>query len=65
MSPAYQKFLKGLTAQHDGSGFREFAKAENKIIKEPRGSPENTGSHLTAVQCVDAQEGLPGFVGKM
>ncbi|KAJ7472035.1 hypothetical protein FB451DRAFT_1134900 [Mycena latifolia] len=61
LSPAYQKFLEGLTALHDGSGFREYAKSLNKAINDPRGSPENTGSHLQAVHPVIRTHPVTGF----
>jgi hypothetical protein len=69
LSPTYQKFLEGLTAVHDGSGFikvifescgkvicsrlttnLKYAKEQGLSINDPRGSPENTGSQLQAVQ---------------
>ncbi|KAJ7773654.1 taurine catabolism dioxygenase [Mycena maculata] len=61
LSPAYQKFLEGLTALHDGGGFRELAQQENRIINDPRGSPENTGSHLQAVHPVIRTHPVTGF----
>ncbi|KAJ7226980.1 hypothetical protein GGX14DRAFT_417796 [Mycena pura] len=61
LSPAYQKFLEGLTAVHDASGFREHAQKTGKAINEPRGSPENTGSHLTAVHPVIRTHPVTGY----
>ena len=50
LSPAYQKWLESLTALHSGSGFIEVAQQIGKTINEPRGSPDNVGTHLTAIQ---------------
>ncbi|KAK7438610.1 hypothetical protein VKT23_017944 [Stygiomarasmius scandens] len=51
LSPAFQKFLEGLTAVHDGNFFVDYAKAQGLEIQDNRGSPENTGTtNLTAVQ---------------
>ncbi|KAJ7140053.1 hypothetical protein C8R43DRAFT_602220 [Mycena crocata] len=61
LSPAYQRFLEGLTALHDGSGFREYAQQTGKIINEPRGSPENVGKHLQAVHPVIRTHPVTGF----
>ncbi|KAJ6552066.1 hypothetical protein DFH09DRAFT_601285 [Mycena vulgaris] len=61
LSPAYQRFLEGLTALHDGSGFREYAKQIGKAINDPRGSPENTGSDLQAVHPIIRTHPVTGF----
>ncbi|KAJ7027517.1 taurine catabolism dioxygenase [Mycena alexandri] len=61
LSPAYQKFLEGLTALHDGSGFRKYAKELGTPINDPRGSPENTGSNLQAVHPVIRTHPVTGF----
>ncbi|KAJ7187022.1 taurine catabolism dioxygenase [Mycena filopes] len=61
LSPAYQRFLEGLTALHDGSGFRDYAKSLGTPINDPRGSPENTGSHLQAVHPVIRTHPVTGF----
>lgn len=61
LSPAYQRFLEGLTALHDGSGFREYAKETNKVINSPRGSPQNTGTRLQAVHPVIRTHPVTGF----
>ncbi|KAJ7102924.1 hypothetical protein C8R44DRAFT_682352 [Mycena epipterygia] len=61
LSSAYQRFLEGLTAVHDGSGFREYAQKQGIPINDPRGSPENTGSHLQAVHPVIRTHPVTGF----
>ncbi|KAJ6558282.1 hypothetical protein B0H19DRAFT_1150666 [Mycena capillaripes] len=61
LSPAYQKFLEGLTAVHDGSGFVKYAKELGLPINEPRGSPENTGQDLQAVHPVIRTHPVTGF----
>ncbi|KAJ7689024.1 hypothetical protein B0H17DRAFT_1202628 [Mycena rosella] len=61
LSPAYQKFLEGLTALHDGSGFREYAEKLGRTINDPRGSPENTGTALQAVHPVIRTHPVTGF----
>ena len=48
-----QRFLEGLTAEHDGNFFHNVARIENRpLIADARGSPENVGTNLRAVQCV-------------
>ncbi|KAJ6516852.1 hypothetical protein C8R47DRAFT_1088518 [Mycena vitilis] len=61
LSPAYQKFLEGLTAVHDGSGFIKYAKKLGVPINDPRGSPENTGGELQAVHPVIRTHPVTGF----
>ncbi|KAJ7074751.1 taurine catabolism dioxygenase [Mycena amicta] len=61
LSPAYQKFLEGLTALHDGGGFREHANRTGKVINEPRGHPENIGTHLTAIHPVVRTHPVTGY----
>ena len=50
LSPALQRFLEGLTAEHNGNYFNETAKELGVPIQDLRGSPENSGSDLRAVQ---------------
>lgn len=53
LTPAFAKFLEGLTATHDGSRFREQSNRHGyKLHTSPRGSPENVGDRLTAVHPV-------------
>ncbi|KAK7039400.1 taurine catabolism dioxygenase [Favolaschia claudopus] len=61
LSPAYQRFLEGLTALHDGSGFIEYANQQGLTINEPRGSPENIGAKLQAVHPVIRTHPVTGF----
>jgi hypothetical protein len=66
-SPAFQKFLEGLTAVHNADFFndvryyisfcatyshslQQYARDAGLPIQDPRGSPDNYGSDLTAVQ---------------
>ncbi|CAK4002159.1 taurine dioxygenase family [Lecanosticta acicola] len=63
-SPAYRKFLEGLTATFSGDGFINAAKAdpENiKIYEQPRGSPNNVGPALTAVHPVVRTNPVTGW----
>ncbi|KAF9447053.1 taurine catabolism dioxygenase [Macrolepiota fuliginosa MF-IS2] len=52
LSPAYQKFLEGLTATHDGSIFNEHAKKLGIEINTDRGAPENSSTEMVAVHPV-------------
>ncbi|KAH7921681.1 taurine catabolism dioxygenase [Leucogyrophana mollusca] len=61
LSPAYQKFLEGLTAIHNADFFIEMSKRLGMRIQDPRGSPENTGSDLTAVHPVIRTHPVTGF----
>ncbi|CAK5277968.1 unnamed protein product [Mycena citricolor] len=61
LSPAYQKFLEGLTALHDGAGFKRYAERVGRPINEPRGSPENIGTELKAVHPVIRTHPVTGW----
>ncbi|GBE89165.1 Putative alpha-ketoglutarate-dependent sulfonate [Sparassis crispa] len=61
LSPAYQKFLEGLTAVHNADFFVEIAKASGIPVQDPRGSPDNTGSDLTAVHPVIRTNPVTGY----
>lgn len=61
LSPAYKKFLEGLTAVHDGTFFLDYARARGIPIQDPRGAPENTGSNLTAIHPVIRTHPVTGF----
>ncbi|KAH8153022.1 uncharacterized protein LAJ45_02609 [Morchella importuna] len=52
LSPAYQRFLEGLTATHNATRFNEAAARAGYKIRESRGAPENQGTDLTAVHPV-------------
>ncbi|KAE9394049.1 taurine catabolism dioxygenase [Gymnopus androsaceus JB14] len=62
-SPAFQKFLEGLTALHSGETFIEYANKFDLKINDPRGSPENSGTHLTAIHPVIRTNPVTGFKG--
>ncbi|KAF8063315.1 taurine catabolism dioxygenase [Lyophyllum atratum] len=61
LSPAYQKFLEGLTAVHHAPDFIEYAERHGITMNDNRGSPENTGTSLTAVHPVIRTHPLTGF----
>ncbi|KII84889.1 hypothetical protein PLICRDRAFT_45724 [Plicaturopsis crispa FD-325 SS-3] len=61
LSPAYKKFLEGLTALHSGAFFAEYARKNGLKILDPRGSPENTGDDLTAVHPVIRTHPVTGY----
>ncbi|EJU05599.1 taurine catabolism dioxygenase [Dacryopinax primogenitus] len=61
LSPAYKKFLEGLTAVHDGNFFHETARAQNVPIQSLRGSPLNDGEDLRAVHPVVRTHPITGF----
>lgn len=64
LSPAYQKFLEGLTATHDGNAFHLVADAEGvKAYTEERGHPLNKGSNFTAVHPVIRTNPITGWKG--
>ncbi|BGP10170.1 hypothetical protein JCM10049v2_006053 [Rhodotorula toruloides] len=49
LTPAYQKFLEGLTAVHDAERFRTQSRLNGfKLRTEPRGSPLNQGDAFQA-----------------
>ncbi|KAI9347683.1 alpha-ketoglutarate-dependent taurine dioxygenase [Obelidium mucronatum] len=61
LSPAFKKFLEGLTATHVGEGFLKLAAAGIVPIHAgPRGAPEDVGTDLTAIHPLpDGRESLP------
>ncbi|KAJ7865295.1 taurine catabolism dioxygenase [Mycena olivaceomarginata] len=62
LSPAYQRFVEGLTALHDAPGIREeLAMRKGNAIYGARGSPENTGGLLQAIHPVVRTHPLTGF----
>jgi alpha-ketoglutarate-dependent taurine dioxygenase len=63
LSPAYKKFLEGLTATHIGSHFLELAKRSGAEVREPRGSPDNVGQHLSTVHPVIRTNPVTGWKG--
>ncbi|KAJ3004688.1 UNVERIFIED_CONTAM: hypothetical protein HDU68_004938 [Siphonaria sp. JEL0065] len=64
LSPAFQKFLEGLTATHIGDGFHKLAEAGlTKINPGPRGAPEDVGTDLVAVHPVIRTNPVTGWKG--
>ncbi|KZT58951.1 taurine catabolism dioxygenase [Calocera cornea HHB12733] len=61
LSPAYQQFLEGLTALHDGNFFHETARARNLTVQDHRGSPLNVGDDLSATHPVVRTHPVTGF----
>ena len=63
-SPAYQRFLEGLTATFAGDSFIRAAEADPqkvKIYEEPRGSPQNAGRALKAIHPVVRTNPVTGW----
>ncbi|KAF9885429.1 hypothetical protein FE257_012951 [Aspergillus nanangensis] len=63
-SPAYRRFLDGLTATFVGDGFLRAAERDPDNVKvhtEPRGSPENVGGDLVAVHPVVRTNPVTGW----
>ncbi|KAI8609445.1 putative TfdA family taurine dioxygenase, partial [Chytriomyces sp. MP71] len=64
LSPAFQRFLEGLTATHVGDGFLNLhARGLTNINPGPRGHPDNVGTHLTAVHPVVRTNPVTGWKG--
>lgn len=65
LSPAYQKFLEGLTATHIGQGFIDIANRSTpkQTFRENRGSPENVGQDLKTVHPVIRTNPVTGWKG--
>jgi alpha-ketoglutarate-dependent taurine dioxygenase len=63
LSPAYKKFLDGLTATHKGTNFIEIASRTGAIFRENRGSPENVGQSLETVHPVVRTNPVTGWKG--
>ncbi|ORY37096.1 taurine catabolism dioxygenase [Rhizoclosmatium globosum] len=64
LSPAFAKFVEGLTAFHSGDGFIALEKAGLvKINAGPRGSPEDVGTHLSTSHPVVRTNPITGWKG--
>ncbi len=63
LSPAYQKFLEGLTATHRGDFFVAGAAKAGIKLRENRGSPKNVGQDLEAVHPVIRTNPVTGWKG--
>ncbi|KAI1788528.1 hypothetical protein LXA43DRAFT_636798 [Ganoderma leucocontextum] len=61
LSPAFKRFLEGLTAVHNADFFNAYAKANGRKIQDPRGSPLNTGEDLSAVHPVIRTHPVTGY----
>ncbi|EJD46694.1 taurine catabolism dioxygenase [Auricularia subglabra TFB-10046 SS5] len=61
LSPAYKKFVAGLTAEHDGNFFHHTAKLEGKPIQSPRGHELNAGEDLRAIHPVVRTHPVTGY----
>ncbi|KAJ3025110.1 UNVERIFIED_CONTAM: hypothetical protein HDU68_007450 [Siphonaria sp. JEL0065] len=64
LSPAFQKFLEGLTATHSAQHFHGAAAAAGTTLNAgPRGAPEDVGLELTAVHPVIRTNPVTGWKG--
>ena len=63
LSPAYKRFLEGLTATHTGQGFIDIAKRSNATFREHRGSDLNVGQSLSTAHPVVRTNPLTGWKG--
>ena len=62
ISPAYQKFLEGLTATYAQPVFAESAEKNGfKLYSEARGAPENVGTDLKAIHPVVRTNPVTGW----
>ncbi|TPX57231.1 hypothetical protein SpCBS45565_g08245 [Spizellomyces sp. 'palustris'] len=62
LSPAYQKFLDGLTATYSQPGFLKAAQENGfELHTAPRGAPENVGGNLEAVHPVVRTNPVTGW----
>ncbi|KAJ7177002.1 TfdA family taurine dioxygenase [Mycena filopes] len=61
LSPKYAQFLEGLTAIHSGEYFVPMAAQMGLSIQNNRGSPENSGTRLTATHPVIRTHPVTGF----
>ncbi|KAF9039147.1 taurine catabolism dioxygenase [Panaeolus papilionaceus] len=62
LSPAYRKFLEGLTAEHAAPDFHEWARqAGFNISAGPRGAPLNVGTNLSAIHPVIRTHPVTGY----
>jgi len=62
LSPAFAKYLEGLTALHSGRKFRIASEATGQpLIGETRGNPENVGTTLEAVHPVIRTNPVTGW----
>ncbi|KAH7304355.1 hypothetical protein BKA65DRAFT_521379 [Rhexocercosporidium sp. MPI-PUGE-AT-0058] len=60
-SPAYRRFLEGLSVTYIGEAFLQAVREHHKIMEGPRGSPNNVGRHLTAVHPIVRTNPVTGW----
>ena len=64
LSPAYQKFLEGLTAIHSAQRFKTIAARHGRTVRtDERGAPDNIGDELRAVHPVIRTNPVTGWKG--
>ncbi|KAI9347720.1 alpha-ketoglutarate-dependent taurine dioxygenase [Obelidium mucronatum] len=64
LSPAFQKFLEGLTATHSAAHFHQAAAAAGTtLVAGPRGAPEDVGTELIAIHPVIRTNPVTGWKG--
>jgi len=64
LSPAYQKFLEGLTAVHSAQRFKTIAARHGRTVRtDERGAPDNIGDELRAVHPVIRTNPVTGWKG--
>lgn len=64
LSPAYQKFLEGLTAVHEAKHFNTVADRFGKPLRTgERGAPDNVGDELVAIHPVIRTNPVTGWKG--
>jgi alpha-ketoglutarate-dependent taurine dioxygenase len=63
LTPAFQKFLEGLTATHEANHFKKLAALTGNKIRTDRGSPLNQGEELSAVHPVVRTNPVTGWKG--
>ncbi|EKM53412.1 uncharacterized protein PHACADRAFT_125125 [Phanerochaete carnosa HHB-10118-sp] len=61
LSPALQRFLETLTAEHDGNFFHEASKELNIPIQKDRGNPANNSTDLRAIHPVARTHPVTGY----
>lgn len=62
LSPAYQRFLEGLSATFEQPNFAKVAERSGfSLYEKPRGSPGNTGSQLKAIHPVIRTNPVTGW----
>ncbi|KAK2046111.1 taurine catabolism dioxygenase, partial [Colletotrichum somersetense] len=63
-SPAYRRFLEGLTVTYVGEAFLQVLRDHSdtvKLVEGPRGSPNNVGQNLTAIHPIVRTNPVTGW----